>query len=102
MSVLILIFLNSSPPSPSPSARPSQVNVINIQNIIPELIAENIVRGRGLLARSVMKAQTASPIFTHVYAALVAVVNTKVREGGEEKNVVKRKGDGVRWVWKED
>lgn len=33
---------------------------------------------RGLVARSVIQAQTASPTFTHVYAALVAVVNTKV------------------------
>lgn len=30
------------------------------------------------MARSVIQAQTASPTFTHVYAALVAVVNTKV------------------------
>ena len=33
---------------------------------------------RGLLARSIMQAQAASPTFTHVYAALVAVINTKV------------------------
>lgn len=33
---------------------------------------------RGLVARSVIQAQTASPTFTHVYAALVSVVNTKV------------------------
>jgi len=36
------------------------------------------VNCRGLLARSVMQAQAASPTFTHVYAALVAIVNTKV------------------------
>jgi hypothetical protein len=30
-----------------------------------------------------MKAQMASPTFTHVYAALVAVVNTKFPENGE-------------------
>ena len=33
---------------------------------------------RGLLARAVITAQTASPTFTHVYAALVAILNTKV------------------------
>lgn len=33
---------------------------------------------RGLLARSIMAAQAAAPTFTHVYAALVAVINTKV------------------------
>lgn len=30
-----------------------------------------------------MKAQLASPGFTHIYAALVAVVNTKLPEVGE-------------------
>ena len=33
--------------------------------------------------RAVMKAQLASPGFTHIYAALVAVVNTKLPEVGE-------------------
>ena len=36
------------------------------------------VNCRGLLSRSIMQAQAASPTFTHVYAALVAVINTKV------------------------
>jgi hypothetical protein len=39
--------------------------------------------GRGLFVRAVMKAQLASPGFTHIYAALVAVVNTKLPEVGE-------------------
>jgi len=58
----------------------NQVNTSNLKNIIMELFGENIVRGKGLLVRSVMKAQMASPNFTHVYAALVAVVNTKMPE----------------------
>ena len=33
---------------------------------------------RGLLCKSIIAAQTASPTFTHVYASLVAVINTKV------------------------
>jgi pre-mRNA-splicing factor CWC22 len=61
----------------------NKVNVANIKNIAIELFQENLVRGRGLLCRSVMKAQAQSPIFTHVYAALVAVVNTKMPEIGE-------------------
>lgn len=60
-----------------------QVNASNIKNIIPELFAENLIRGRGLFARSCMKSQMASPTFTHVFAALVAVVNTKFPELGE-------------------
>lgn len=66
----------------------NKVNVSNISNIIPELFQENLVRARGLVARSIMKAQLASPGFTHIYAALVAVINTKMPENGEL--VVKR------------
>ena len=60
----------------------NKVNVGNIKNIIPELFNENLIRGRGLFARAIMKAQLSSPGFTHVYAGLVAVVNTKLPENG--------------------
>ncbi len=58
----------------------NKVNVGNIPSIIESLLRENIVRGRGLLTRSIMQAQSASPTFTHVYASLVAVINSKVLE----------------------
>lgn len=58
--------------------RLDQVNVSNIQNVIIELLNENLMRGIGLVARAIIKAQMASPNFTHVYAALVAVLNTKL------------------------
>ncbi|KAK6931744.1 MIF4G-like, type 3 [Dillenia turbinata] len=61
----------------------NKVNATNIKNIIPELFAENLIRGRGLFCRSCMKSQMASPNFTDVFAALVAVVNTKFPEVGE-------------------
>lgn len=57
----------------------NKVNVPNIQEVVLQLFKENLVRGRGLFARSCIDAQSQSPTFTHVYAALVAVVNTKVR-----------------------
>ena len=44
---------------------------------------QNLIRGRGLFCRSLMKSQAASPAFTPVYAALVAVVNSKLPELGE-------------------
>jgi len=47
----------------------NKVNVSNIKNIIPELFQENLVRGRGLFVRAIMKAQMASPGFTHIYSA---------------------------------
>ncbi|RZC86537.1 hypothetical protein C5167_029889 [Papaver somniferum] len=58
----------------------NKVNAMNIKNIIPELFAENLIRGRGLFCRSCMKSQMASPGFADVFAALSAVVNTKVGE----------------------
>jgi pre-mRNA-splicing factor CWC22 len=61
----------------------NKVNATNIKNIIPELFAENLIRGRGLFCRSCMKSQLASPGFTDVFAALVAVVNTKFPEVGK-------------------
>ncbi|CAL8265766.1 unnamed protein product [Lota lota] len=61
----------------------NKVNVSNIANIIQELLQENIVRGRGLLSRSVLQAQAASPIFTHVYSAVVAIINSKFPQIGE-------------------
>ncbi|XP_062105705.1 uncharacterized protein LOC133817256 [Humulus lupulus] len=61
----------------------NKVNATNIKNIIPELFSENLIRGRGLFCRSCMKSQMASPGFTDVFAALVAVVNTKFREVGD-------------------
>ena len=61
----------------------NKVNSPNIAIIVRELFAENIVRGRGLLCQSIMQAQTASPTFTHVYAGLVAIINTKFPAIGE-------------------
>ncbi|KAG2192604.1 hypothetical protein INT46_004199 [Mucor plumbeus] len=56
----------------------NKVNTSNIKMLIPELFGENLIRGRGLYCRSMMKAQQASLPFTPVYAAVTAVVNTKL------------------------
>ncbi|GER41124.1 pre-mRNA-splicing factor cwc22, partial [Striga asiatica] len=61
----------------------NKLNATNIKNIIPELFAENLIRGRGLFCQSCMKSQLASPGFTDVIAALVAVLNTKFPEVGD-------------------
>lgn len=61
----------------------NKVNVSNIKYIVPELFNENLVRGRGLFCRSIMKAQAASLPFTPIYAAMVAIVNTKLPQVGE-------------------
>lgn len=61
----------------------NRVNVQNIKMVVPELFAENLIRGRGLFARSIMKAQSASLPFTPVFAALVGIINTKLPQVGE-------------------
>ncbi|XP_050210729.1 uncharacterized protein LOC126661018 [Mercurialis annua] len=61
----------------------NKLNAANIKHLIPELFAENLVRGRGLFCRTCMKSQMASPAFTDVFAALVAVVNTKFPQIGD-------------------
>ena len=61
----------------------NKVNVSNIKHIVPELFGENLIRGRGLFCRSIMKAQAASLPFTPIYAAMAAIVNTKLPQVGE-------------------
>jgi pre-mRNA-splicing factor CWC22 len=61
----------------------NKVNVANIKYIVPELFGENLIRGRGLFCRSIMKAQASSLPFTPIFAATVAIVNTKLPQVGE-------------------
>ncbi|XP_050226929.1 uncharacterized protein LOC126676706 [Mercurialis annua] len=60
----------------------NKLNAANVKHLIPELFAENLIRGRGLFCRSCMKSQMASPSFTDVFAAMVAVINTKFPQVG--------------------
>lgn len=61
----------------------NKVNVSNVKSILPEIFNENLIRGRGLFCRSIMKAQAQAIPFTPVYAAMVAIVNTKLPTVGE-------------------
>ena len=61
----------------------NKASVSNIHKIAPELFKLNLIRGRGLFCRAIMRAQANSPIFTALYASLVAVVNTKLPSVGE-------------------
>lgn len=56
----------------------NKINTQNISHVVLELFNENLIRGRGLFANSIIKAQSASSNFTNVYAALIAIVNTKM------------------------
>jgi hypothetical protein len=55
---------------------------VNIRHVARELLSENLVRGRGLLCRALMRSQAACPAFTDVFAALAAVVNSKLPSVG--------------------
>lgn len=61
----------------------NKVNVSNIKHIVPELFSENLVRGRGLFCRSIMKAAASSSGFVSIYAAMAAIINTKLPQVGE-------------------
>jgi pre-mRNA-splicing factor CWC22 len=76
----------------------NKVNAGNIVQVVQQLFAENLVRGRGLVAKSVIEAQAFSPTFSPVYAALVAIVNTKFPLVGEL--VVKRLILNFRKLWR--
>ncbi|CAJ0963642.1 unnamed protein product, partial [Mesorhabditis belari] len=61
----------------------NKVNASNLVGIVRELLQENIIRGKGLLTRSIIQAQAFSPTFSHVYAGLVGVINSKFPVIGE-------------------
>ncbi|AOA60983.1 Spliceosome assembly factor [Komagataella phaffii CBS 7435] len=61
----------------------NRVSIHNIKGIIIELFQLNLLRGRGVLVKSVLKSQTAAPAFTNVYSSLIAVLNSKIPEIGK-------------------
>lgn len=61
----------------------NKVNHQNIKDIAQEIFTLNLIRGRGEFCRSIMNAQSMAQPFTPVYAALVAVVNSKLPQVGE-------------------
>ncbi|KAF2557280.1 hypothetical protein F2Q68_00018058 [Brassica cretica] len=61
----------------------NKVSVHNLRHVVLELFEEDLIRGRGLLCRSCLKSQIASPSFTDVIAALIAVVNSKLPSIGD-------------------
>ncbi|CAF4936182.1 unnamed protein product [Rotaria sp. Silwood1] len=55
----------------------NEVNKSNLSTIIYELLKYNIIRGRGLLANAIIRAQIRSPSSTPVYVALVSYIHRK-------------------------
>lgn len=63
----------------------NKVNILNIKNMLAEVFRENLVRGRGLFCRSLMKSQLASPTFSPVYAGAAAMgCRCRGGQGGQQ------------------
>jgi pre-mRNA-splicing factor CWC22 len=75
-------------------------NASTIKPLIHDLFQKvNLIRMRGVLAKSLLQAAVSSPKYANVYAALVAVLNTKLPEVGEL--VVKRSILGFRRYYRQ-
>ncbi|CAK9439703.1 uncharacterized protein LODBEIA_P38030 [Lodderomyces beijingensis] len=60
------------------------INQSNIRNTVAQLLALNIKRGRGLVAREIIRCQLSDPATkVPLYASLVAVLNSKVPQLGK-------------------
>lgn len=60
----------------------NKANSTNVTVIVKELFKCNLIRYKGLFASALIKAQETSPTFTDVYAALLAVINSRIRTIG--------------------
>lgn len=60
----------------------NRANSSNITTIVKELFKCNLIRYKGLFASALLKAQESSPTFTDVYAALLAVINSRIKTIG--------------------
>ncbi|GBE62255.1 cell cycle control protein [Babesia ovata] len=60
----------------------NKLTCTNVSDLVVELLECNLIRGRGLLARSWIRAQMASPGFTDIYVSFLAVLNSKFPEIG--------------------
>ncbi|PSN47549.1 Pre-mRNA-splicing factor CWC22 [Blattella germanica] len=65
----------------------NKVNTGNIGIIVRELLKENVVRGRGLLCRSIIQAQAASPTFTHAHEIVALEILTLLIESPTDDSV---------------
>merc|ERR1712157_298307 len=62
----------------------NRLNRTNIKELIHNLFSNaNLLRGKGLLCKNIMKASLSSPSYIDLYACIIAVINTKLPEIGE-------------------
>jgi len=62
----------------------NRLNTTTLKPLLSSLFSSaNLIRGRGILAKTLLRAAMTSPSYSSVYAAFVAVINTKLPEVGE-------------------
>ena len=61
----------------------NKANTSNLATVSRELFGENLLRGRGLLVKAVMRAQSQALPFTAVYSALLSILNSRIPQIGE-------------------
>lgn len=60
----------------------NRANVSNVTTIVKELFKCNLIRYKGLFASALIKAQETSPVYSDVYAALLAIINSRIKNLG--------------------
>ncbi|XP_022897824.1 pre-mRNA-splicing factor CWC22 homolog [Olea europaea var. sylvestris] len=60
----------------------NKVSISNIDHVVRRILSENLIVGRGLFCNAIMKSQKASPQFSNVFAALVAIINSNLPDIG--------------------
>lgn len=60
----------------------NRANSSNIVSVIKDLFNCNLIRYKGLFVSALLKAQETSPVYTDVYAAIVAVINSRIKTVG--------------------
>lgn len=61
----------------------NRASATNVTTIVKELFKCNLIRYRGIFASALLKAQETSPVFTDVYAALLAIINSRISSIGK-------------------
>lgn len=60
----------------------NRANTSNVSTIVQELFKCNLIRYKGLFASALIKAQEVSPVYTDIYAAILAIINCRLRPIG--------------------
>lgn len=60
----------------------NRANISNVTIIVKELFKCNLIRYKGLFVSALLKAQETSSVYTDIYAALLAIINSRIKTIG--------------------